>query len=115
MRSILFDYYKHVSTCTNTMLIRLCGLHALRLKDKSGKILGHKREHLRENAPHLERAPPAKTKPYFLWLMVHAEPWRRKTYFMVMENFFHTPVEIHRRYDLKGSTQGRSLPPELLR
>lgn len=44
-----------------------------------------------------------------------AEPWRRKTYFMVMENFFHTPVEIHRRYDLKGSTQGRSLPPDLLR
>nr|ACV04226.1 phosphatidylinositol 4-phosphate 5-kinase [Eimeria maxima] len=84
MRSILFDYYKHVSTCTNTMLTRLCGLHALRLKDKSGKILGHK------------------------------QPWRRKTYFMVMENFFHTPVEIHRRYDLKGSTQGRSLPPDLL-
>ncbi|CDI75373.1 phosphatidylinositol-4-phosphate 5-kinase, putative [Eimeria praecox] len=84
MRSVLFDYYKHVSTCSNTMLTRLCGLHALRLKDKSGKLLGRK------------------------------QPWRRKTYFMVMENFFHTPVEIHRRYDLKGSTQGRSLPPELL-
>ncbi|CDJ43485.1 phosphatidylinositol-4-phosphate 5-kinase, putative [Eimeria tenella] len=83
MRSVLFDYYKHVSTCSNTMLTRLCGLHAIRLKDKSGQILGGK------------------------------EPWRRKTYFMVMENFFHTPVEIHRRYDLKGSTQGRSLPPEL--
>ncbi|XP_026194326.1 uncharacterized protein LOC34622224 [Cyclospora cayetanensis] len=84
MRSILFDYYKHVSTCSNTLLTRFCGLHALRLKDKSGQIFGLK------------------------------EPWRRKTYFMVMENFFHTPVEIHRRYDLKGSTQGRSLPPELL-
>ncbi|CDJ47730.1 phosphatidylinositol-4-phosphate 5-kinase, putative [Eimeria brunetti] len=84
MRSILFDYYNHVSTCTDTMLTRLCGLHALRLKDKSATFLGRK------------------------------QPWRRKTYFMVMENFFHTPVEIHRRYDLKGSTQGRSLPPELL-
>ncbi|KAL8427935.1 hypothetical protein Efla_003449 [Eimeria flavescens] len=84
MRSILFDYYKHVSTCTNTMLTRFCGLHAIRLKDKSGQIRGHK------------------------------EPCRRKTYFMVMENFFHTPVEIHRRYDLKGSTKGRSLPRELL-
>ncbi|KAL8271037.1 hypothetical protein Esti_005022 [Eimeria stiedai] len=84
MRSILFDYYKHVSTCTNTMLTRFCGLHAIRLKDKSGQILGRK------------------------------EPWRRKTYFMVMENFFHSPVEIHRRYDLKGSTKGRSLPRELL-
>ncbi|KAL8448178.1 hypothetical protein Emed_003925 [Eimeria media] len=53
MRSILFDYYKHVSTCTNTMLTRFCGLHAIRLKDKSGQILGRK------------------------------EPWRRKTYFMI--------------------------------
>ncbi|KAL8433877.1 hypothetical protein ACSSS7_003538 [Eimeria intestinalis] len=42
MRSILFDYYKHVSTCTNTMLTRFCGLHAIRLKDKSGQILGRK-------------------------------------------------------------------------
>lgn len=42
MRSVLFDYYKHVSTCSNTMLTRLCGLHAIRLKDKSGQILGGK-------------------------------------------------------------------------
>lgn len=42
MRSILFDYYKHVSTCSNTLLTRFCGLHAIRMKDKSGQVLGRK-------------------------------------------------------------------------
>lgn len=31
-----------------------------------------------------------------------------KLYFIIMGNVFHTPVEIHRRYDLKGSWVGRS-------
>lgn len=34
-----------------------------------------------------------------------------KLYLVVMGNFFHTPVEIHRRYDLKGSWIGRQLHP----
>lgn len=42
-----------------------------------------------------------------------AEGGGQKTYLLVMENFFHTPVEIHKRYDLKGSTFGRDLPLEL--
>eukprot|EP00392_Amoebophrya_sp_AT5.2_P004874 g4883.t1 len=32
----------------------------------------------------------------------------RKIYFVVMGNMFNTPFEIHKRYDLKGSTTGRS-------
>lgn len=32
----------------------------------------------------------------------------RKLYFCIMNNIFHTSREIHKRYDLKGSTQGRS-------
>ena len=30
-----------------------------------------------------------------------------KLYFVIMANVFHTSREIHVRYDLKGSTQGR--------
>ncbi|CEL92023.1 unnamed protein product [Vitrella brassicaformis CCMP3155] len=37
-----------------------------------------------------------------------------KLYFVVMGNFFNTPVEIQRRYDLKGSWVGRSTRPEKL-
>lgn len=40
MRAVLFDYYKHVTTCSDTMLTRFCGMHAIRLKDKSTQILG---------------------------------------------------------------------------
>ncbi|CAK0830353.1 unnamed protein product, partial [Prorocentrum cordatum] len=32
----------------------------------------------------------------------------QKMYFVVMANMFNTPVEIHRKYDLKGSWVGRS-------
>merc|ERR1712048_8956 len=36
----------------------------------------------------------------------------QKLYFVVMANMFNTPVEIHRRYDLKGSWIGRNTPVE---
>jgi 1-phosphatidylinositol-4-phosphate 5-kinase len=36
----------------------------------------------------------------------------QKLYFVVMANMFNTPVEIHRRYDLKGSWVGRNTPTE---
>jgi len=32
----------------------------------------------------------------------------KKLFFCIMNNVFHTSKEIHRRYDLKGSTQGRT-------
>jgi len=32
----------------------------------------------------------------------------KKLYFTIMNNIFHTMKEIHKRYDLKGSTQGRT-------
>jgi 1-phosphatidylinositol-4-phosphate 5-kinase len=32
----------------------------------------------------------------------------KKLYFSIMNNVFHTIKEIHKRYDLKGSTQGRT-------
>jgi 1-phosphatidylinositol-4-phosphate 5-kinase len=35
-----------------------------------------------------------------------------KIYFIIMSNVFHTPYEIHQRYDLKGSLYKRSTPQE---
>eukprot|EP01071_Lankesteria_metandrocarpae_P000612 Lankesteria_metandrocarpae@DN1083_c0_g1_i1.p1 len=48
--------------------------------------------------------------------MRHLRPGRtasEKLYFVIMGNFFHTPVEMHRRYDLKGSYVGRVTPAEV--
>jgi len=36
----------------------------------------------------------------------------RKIYFVVMGNIFPPNKEVHEVYDLKGSTQGRYVPPE---
>ncbi|CXH85961.1 phosphatidylinositol-4-phosphate 5-kinase, putative [Plasmodium berghei] len=36
----------------------------------------------------------------------------KKIFFIVMNNFFSSAVEIHRRYDIKGSLIGRSVPIE---
>ncbi|PFH38726.1 hypothetical protein BESB_010680 [Besnoitia besnoiti] len=89
LRSILLDYYEHVMANPDTLLTRFFGLHAIRLKDKTKGSVG---------LPH------------------HSSAHRlQKTYFIVMLNFFHTPVEIHRRYDLKGSSYKRQLPPDQLK
>lgn len=32
---------------------------------------------------------------------------QKKVYFTIMNNVFHTHMKIDKRYDLKGSTQGR--------
>ena len=34
-------------------------------------------------------------------------------YFIIMSNVFHTPYEIHQRYDLKGSLYKRSTPSQM--
>ncbi|CBZ53314.1 Phosphatidylinositol-4-phosphate 5-kinase family protein, related [Neospora caninum Liverpool] len=91
LRSILLDYYEHVMANPDTLLTRFFGLHAIRLKEKhrgGGVVL----------SPH-----------------VASDRRLHKKYFIVMSNFFHTPVEIHRRYDLKGSTYKRQLHPDQLK
>ncbi|VWU49113.1 phosphatidylinositol-4-phosphate 5-kinase, partial [Hepatocystis sp. ex Piliocolobus tephrosceles] len=35
---------------------------------------------------------------------------KKKIYFIIMNNFFSSGVEIHRRYDIKGSLVGRTVP-----
>uniref|UniRef100_A0A7S3NTI8 PIPK domain-containing protein n=1 Tax=Euplotes crassus TaxID=5936 RepID=A0A7S3NTI8_EUPCR len=52
------------------------------------------------------------TRIYGLHKMIFSRKTRRSSvktlYFCIMNNVFHTTKEIHRRYDLKGSTQGRT-------
>uniref|UniRef100_A0A0G4HLZ9 PIPK domain-containing protein n=1 Tax=Chromera velia CCMP2878 TaxID=1169474 RepID=A0A0G4HLZ9_9ALVE len=79
-RSILKDYFEHVTANRNTLVTRFFGLHALRFKKSGGKRT--------ENS----------------------SGGQQKLYFCVMGNMFNTPVEIHRRWDLKGSWVGRDTP-----
>ena len=37
---------------------------------------------------------------------------RAQVRFVVMNNLLRTDVPLHRKFDLKGSTQGREAPPE---
>jgi len=79
LRSMLKDYFDHILNHPNTMITRVYGYHAIRLKK------------------------------------FHGTAWNEsvnKFYFVVMGNFFHAPVEIHKRYDLKGAWVGRTVPVE---
>ncbi|OEH78100.1 phosphatidylinositol-4-phosphate 5- phosphatidylinositol-4-phosphate 5-kinase [Cyclospora cayetanensis] len=80
LRRLLPDYLEHFVKNPESLLSRFLGLHAVK-----------------------------HTFPRQGRLSSAANRMRHKTYFLVMENLFHTPVPIHRRYDLKGSTYKRSL------
>ncbi|KAF7456517.1 Phosphatidylinositol-4-phosphate 5-kinase [Cryptosporidium felis] len=95
-RSILDKYYKHIESNPNSLITRIYGLHALRFKKPLLKPIHMLRDQISNNNHSIIR----KNK-------IH------KIFFIVMENIFHTPVEIHRRYDIKGSLVGRSTPPIL--
>jgi len=86
LKGILKRYYDHITTQPGTLLVRFLGLHSLRVhKERKAGACGC------------------------------GKTWnqsQRKLYFVVMGNMFNAPVEIHRRYDLKGSWVGRKTPPE---
>jgi len=86
LKGILKRYYDHITTQPGTLLVRFLGLHSLRVhKERKAGACGC------------------------------GKTWnqsQRKLYFIVMGNMFNAPVEIHRRYDLKGSWVGRKTPPE---
>ncbi|KAJ1615203.1 putative phosphatidylinositol-4-phosphate 5-kinase [Cryptosporidium canis] len=92
-RSILNKYYNHIEKNKNSLITRIYGLHALRFKKPLLQPLNTLREQISSSNNSMIR----KSK-------IH------KIFFIVMENIFHTPVEIHRRYDIKGSWIGRSTP-----
>jgi len=80
LRRMLSQYYDHMMRYSSSLICRFLGLHCLRAK---GAVEG--------TAARLK----ATISPF------------HKVYFIVMVNMFNTPVEIHRRYDLKGSWVGR--------
>lgn len=86
LKGILKRYYDHITNQPETLLVRFLGLHSLRVhKERKAGACGC------------------------------GKTWnqsQRKLYFVVMGNMFNAPVEIHRRYDLKGSWVGRKTPPE---
>ncbi|CDI78157.1 Phosphatidylinositol-4-phosphate 5-kinase 9, related, partial [Eimeria acervulina] len=84
LRRLLPAYYEHFVQNPDSLLTRCLGLHAIK------------------------HAYPSRRK-----LSTLANQVQQKTYFLVMENLFHTPVPIHRRYDLKGSSYKRTLAPEI--
>ncbi|OII73760.1 phosphatidylinositol-4-phosphate 5-kinase [Cryptosporidium ubiquitum] len=93
-RSILNKYFSHIEKNQNSLITRIYGLHALRFKKPLLQPFNTIREQISSNGNSIIRR---KSK-------IH------KIFFIVMENIFHTPVEIHRRYDIKGSWVGRSTP-----
>lgn len=78
LKNMLKDYFEYLSKNKNSFIVRFYGLHGLRLK----------------------RDP----------LVFRQGKYRKdeKIFFVVMGNLFNTPLEVHRRFDLKGSWVGRS-------
>jgi len=78
LKDMLRDYYEYLSRNKDSFIVRFYGLHGLRLK----------------------RDP----------LLFQQGKYRKdeKIFFVVMGNLFNTPLEVHRRFDLKGSWVGRS-------
>jgi 1-phosphatidylinositol-4-phosphate 5-kinase len=70
LRSILKEYFFHLSKFPHTLITRFLGLHKIKYR-----------------------------KSY--------NDTQQRVYFLVMCNVFNTSAEIHKRYDLKGSLQGR--------
>ena len=83
LKQILREYYEHLSRNKYSFIVRFYGLHGLRVK----------------------RNP----------VMFQRGKYRddEKIFFVVMGNLFNTPLEVHRRFDLKGSWINRSVGPQV--
>ena len=77
LKKILRDYYLHLKENPRSMIVRFYGLHGLRVKMNPVFFQGGKYRH------------------------------DEKIFFVVMGNLFNTPLEVHRRFDLKGSWVNR--------
>ena len=82
LRDLLPMYYKHVMENRDTLLTKFFGLYRLKPLNSGGSR------------------------------MSKAAGGSRTVRFVVMNNLFCTDLRIHRRFDLKGSTQGRATPQE---
>jgi len=87
---MLPNYYDHVGAHDNTLITKFFGLHRITIKG---------RRKVQNNFIIIHR-------PVHLFLLVYTFIFQIR--FVVMGNMFCTELRIHRRYDLKGSSQGRS-------
>jgi 1-phosphatidylinositol-4-phosphate 5-kinase len=88
---MLPKYYNHVRAYDNTLITKFFGVHRITLK-------GGRKVH-----NHIPVA--LFFKPICICYNCYGHVQVR---FVVMGNMFCTELRIHRKYDLKGSTQGRS-------
>ena len=84
LEKILPAYVAHFQANPGSLLTRFCGLYSVETYEREGDLLP-----LDAAAARLL----GKDKT--------------RTYFVVMSNVLYSPVHLHERYDLKGSTQGR--------
>ncbi|CAD7955611.1 unnamed protein product [Amoebophrya sp. A120] len=87
LQTIMLPYWLHLKKYPDSLLIKFFGLHALRVRKQSNNIGSFR---------------------------ASSKIREKKIYFVVMGNMFNTPYEIHTRYDLKGSTFGRTTNASLL-
>lgn len=79
LKEMLKEYFYHLKNNKDSLIVRFYGLHGLRVK----------------------RDP----------IVFRQGKYRsdEKIFFLVMGNLFNTPLEVHKRFDLKGSWVGRSV------
>ena len=83
-------YYKHVRAFQNTLVTKFYGLHCVKLAGAQKKVM-HRCE---------ETCTWSK-----LYILIH---YKFQVRFVIMGNLFCSEFSIHRRFDLKGSTFGRT-------
>ena len=88
---MLPKYYRHVGDHENTLITKFFGLHQITLRGGKKVSLVISLELLSSLFFQFE------INDYFVY----------QVRFVVMGNVFCTELQIHRRYDLKGSSQGR--------
>ena len=79
LKQMLKEYYMHLKENKESLIVRFYGLHGLRVK--SDPILFKQGKYRND----------------------------QKIFFVVMGNLFNTSLEVHKRFDLKGSWVGRSV------
>lgn len=90
---MLRAYYNHVRTFEDTLVTRFYGLHCV-------KLTGATQKKVRLNAINSTFS----NMYYLLFLLIVLQQVR----FVIMGNLFCTEYAIHRRFDLKGSSHGRT-------
>ena len=85
-------YYNHVRTFEDTLVTRFYGLHCVKLTGAAQKKVS------------LNKPPTF----YLMFTTSHISPLFEQVRFVIMGNLFCTEYAIHRRFDLKGSSHGRT-------